>query len=235
MASVRRRREPRSSPSATSRRSSIKSGRDLRAGYLPHRMGPEISQPQRILRASRGRSPGERPRAAKHCAGPRCSALAQRHPRGVVSRSACTRRRTRARVGRHEHAVRARRGGPTARLVGPPGELLLYLFGRRAAAQIDFTGDTRCSRRRSRGIVRHVSHPESWEAASGEHRDSVGEEFGLAAPVARGQRDDDAFGSNCLPGIEVLRHRRWGTGDERVGDRCRGQCRTCRRGRSSGA
>jgi uncharacterized protein (TIGR03085 family) len=37
--------------------------------------------------------------------------------------------------------VRARRGEPTARLTGPPGELLLYLFGRRAVAQIEITGN----------------------------------------------------------------------------------------------
>jgi len=37
--------------------------------------------------------------------------------------------------------VRARRGEPAARLVGSPGELLLYLFGRRAAAHVDITGD----------------------------------------------------------------------------------------------
>jgi len=37
--------------------------------------------------------------------------------------------------------ARARRGKPTARLVGPPGELLLYLFGRRAVAQVEIAGD----------------------------------------------------------------------------------------------
>jgi uncharacterized protein (TIGR03085 family) len=37
--------------------------------------------------------------------------------------------------------VRARRGSPTARLVGPPGELLLFLFGRRAVAQVEVVGD----------------------------------------------------------------------------------------------
>jgi len=37
--------------------------------------------------------------------------------------------------------VRARRGAPTARLVGPPGELLLYLFGRCAAAQVEVAGE----------------------------------------------------------------------------------------------
>jgi uncharacterized protein (TIGR03085 family) len=35
---------------------------------------------------------------------------------------------------------RARRGEPTAHIAGPPGELLLYLFGRRSAAQIDVRG-----------------------------------------------------------------------------------------------
>ena len=37
--------------------------------------------------------------------------------------------------------VRARRGEPTARLVGPPGELLLYLFGRQAVAQVAVAGE----------------------------------------------------------------------------------------------
>jgi uncharacterized protein (TIGR03085 family) len=36
--------------------------------------------------------------------------------------------------------VRARRGEPTARIVGPPGELLLYLFGRQSAAHVDVSG-----------------------------------------------------------------------------------------------
>jgi uncharacterized protein (TIGR03085 family) len=36
--------------------------------------------------------------------------------------------------------VRARRGEPTARITGPPGELLLYLFGRQGAAQVEVTG-----------------------------------------------------------------------------------------------
>jgi uncharacterized protein (TIGR03085 family) len=37
--------------------------------------------------------------------------------------------------------VRARRGEPTARLVGLPGELLLHLFGRQAVAQIEVAGE----------------------------------------------------------------------------------------------
>jgi len=36
--------------------------------------------------------------------------------------------------------VRARRGEPTARIVGPPGELLLYLFGRQSAAHVEVSG-----------------------------------------------------------------------------------------------
>jgi uncharacterized protein (TIGR03085 family) len=36
--------------------------------------------------------------------------------------------------------VRLRPGEPTARLTGLPGELLLYLFGRKRAANIDITG-----------------------------------------------------------------------------------------------
>ena len=36
--------------------------------------------------------------------------------------------------------VRARRGEPTARITGPPGELLLYLFGRQDAAHVEVSG-----------------------------------------------------------------------------------------------
>jgi hypothetical protein len=36
--------------------------------------------------------------------------------------------------------VRARRGEPTARITGPPGELLLYLFGRQRAAHVEISG-----------------------------------------------------------------------------------------------
>jgi uncharacterized protein (TIGR03085 family) len=36
--------------------------------------------------------------------------------------------------------VRARRGKPAARLTGLPGELLLYLFGRQRAAQVEVSG-----------------------------------------------------------------------------------------------
>jgi uncharacterized protein (TIGR03085 family) len=37
--------------------------------------------------------------------------------------------------------VRARRGTPTARITGLPGELLLYLFGRRRVANVETSGD----------------------------------------------------------------------------------------------
>ena len=43
-------------------------------------------------------------------------------------------------VGTNER-VRARRGEPTARLAGSPGELLLYLFGRRAVAEVAVAGE----------------------------------------------------------------------------------------------
>jgi uncharacterized protein (TIGR03085 family) len=36
--------------------------------------------------------------------------------------------------------VRARRGEPTARIAGPPSELLLYLFGREGAAGVELSG-----------------------------------------------------------------------------------------------
>ncbi len=39
-----------------------------------------------------------------------------------------------------DEQVSVRAGGPTARLSGPPAELLLYLFGRRAAARVETTG-----------------------------------------------------------------------------------------------
>jgi hypothetical protein len=51
-----------------------------------------------------------------------------------------------------QRIARARRGEPTARITGPPGELLLCLFGRKDAAQIQVSGhDTaveavRCAR-----------------------------------------------------------------------------------------
>ena len=38
--------------------------------------------------------------------------------------------------------LRARRGDPTACLTGPPGELLLYLFGRQDAARVELNGPT---------------------------------------------------------------------------------------------
>jgi len=39
-----------------------------------------------------------------------------------------------------DERVTVRPGSPTARLSGPPGELLLYLFGRQAAAQVEVSG-----------------------------------------------------------------------------------------------
>jgi hypothetical protein len=36
--------------------------------------------------------------------------------------------------------LRARRGKPTARRTGLPGELLLYLFGRQGAAKVEVSG-----------------------------------------------------------------------------------------------
>jgi uncharacterized protein (TIGR03085 family) len=40
-----------------------------------------------------------------------------------------------------DKVVSARRGHPRARIVGPPGELLLFLFGRRDAAEVEITGE----------------------------------------------------------------------------------------------
>jgi uncharacterized protein (TIGR03085 family) len=42
--------------------------------------------------------------------------------------------------GGTDQVVRARRGQPTARVCGLPGELLLFLFGRRDAADVEVTG-----------------------------------------------------------------------------------------------
>jgi uncharacterized protein (TIGR03085 family) len=39
-----------------------------------------------------------------------------------------------------DKAIRARRGEPAARITGPPGELLLYLFGRQNAAHVELSG-----------------------------------------------------------------------------------------------
>ncbi len=39
-----------------------------------------------------------------------------------------------------DRTVRARRGEPAARIAGTPGELLLYLFGRPQAAQVEVSG-----------------------------------------------------------------------------------------------
>ncbi|RFU40288.1 TIGR03085 family protein [Actinomadura logoneensis] len=41
--------------------------------------------------------------------------------------------------------VQARRGNPTARLTGAPGELMLYLFGRKDAAEVEISGPTRAA------------------------------------------------------------------------------------------
>ena len=38
------------------------------------------------------------------------------------------------------NTVRARRGNPTARIAGPPGDPLLYMFGRQGAAPVEVTG-----------------------------------------------------------------------------------------------
>jgi uncharacterized protein (TIGR03085 family) len=39
-----------------------------------------------------------------------------------------------------DERITVRRAEPTARLSGPPGELLLYVFGRQAAARVELTG-----------------------------------------------------------------------------------------------
>jgi hypothetical protein len=42
-------------------------------------------------------------------------------------------------AGTDERAT-VRPGDPTARISGPPGELLLYVFGRQTAAQVEVSG-----------------------------------------------------------------------------------------------
>ena len=44
------------------------------------------------------------------------------------------------------NTVRARRGEPTVRIAGLPGELLLYLFGRQRAAQVEVSGPADASK-----------------------------------------------------------------------------------------
>jgi uncharacterized protein (TIGR03085 family) len=44
------------------------------------------------------------------------------------------------------HTVLARRGEPTVRLAGPPGELLLHLFGRQNAAHVEMHGPDAATR-----------------------------------------------------------------------------------------
>lgn len=46
------------------------------------------------------------------------------------------------RNGLDGQTVRARRGRTTVRISGEPGELLLYLFGRQAVAEVEFEGPT---------------------------------------------------------------------------------------------
>jgi uncharacterized protein (TIGR03085 family) len=41
-----------------------------------------------------------------------------------------------------DNVIRARRGEPTARVTGLPGELLLFLFGRKEAADVEITGSS---------------------------------------------------------------------------------------------
>ena len=41
-----------------------------------------------------------------------------------------------------DKVIRARRGQPTARLYGLPGELIMFLFGRRDAADVEITGSS---------------------------------------------------------------------------------------------
>jgi uncharacterized protein (TIGR03085 family) len=45
------------------------------------------------------------------------------------------------------NTVKARRGEPAVRIVGLPGELLLYLFGRQGAAQVELIGPRTWSKR----------------------------------------------------------------------------------------
>ena len=119
--------------------------RRIRSGppdrVLPPRMGALVREPQRVLRAPRGRAPSPRAGTAHPRCRARCRSVAERPPQRAVSRSAAARRRARRGVRSATGAqILVRSGVPIARLRGAPGELLLYLFGRQAVAQVEVTG-----------------------------------------------------------------------------------------------
>ena len=118
---------------------------------------PEISQPQRVLRASRGRAPGERPGAAEQGARSRRGPVAQRRLRTMDSCSAPTRRGTRARVGRDKRASAspARRADGSARRTARRTSAVSLRTTSRRPGRGRRRARRRC--RRSRHIVRHVS------------------------------------------------------------------------------
>ena len=103
-----------------------------------------------------GRAPSQRSWSPDELPRDGCAAMAQRQSRAMVPRSATTRRRARTPVGWDGHTVRARRGEPTVRIAGPPGELLLNLFGRPHAARVEVSGPTDAVKRRPACSVRHV-------------------------------------------------------------------------------
>ena len=67
---------------------------------LPHRLGPFVSEPERVLRAPRGREKSQRARSSSSCARPGRGLVAERSTREPFSESAPTRSRARNRMGR---------------------------------------------------------------------------------------------------------------------------------------
>ena len=121
---------PRSWPSATSRRSSIKSDRDRRlASSASDGSGdfPTSTSSSCITRTCAGPTAGGRGATRRISMQP-CGATSLARPGFLLARLRGVGLELEW-AGTNER-VRARRGEPTARLVGPPGELLLYLFGR---------------------------------------------------------------------------------------------------------
>jgi hypothetical protein len=103
--------------------------------------------------------------------------------------------------------VRARRGEPTARITGAPGELLLYLFGRQDAAHVEVSGVSRvrCGadrRGRSRGGGREGdSRRRRWPGEGGRSR-ALRRRRDRGAAVARtGPRPSAGSGAVPAPGM----------------------------------
>ena len=111
------------------------------ARLLPHRMGAPVPEPQRVLRPPRGRPQSQRSWSCERTSmrwTRRCGATSVGRPGS--SHGDCAAPDSSFSGRGPLRTVRARRGEPTARIVGPPGELLLYLFGRQGAAHVEVSG-----------------------------------------------------------------------------------------------